>query len=209
MEKLFTRFYDVLLSIYIYNEYTGYVELEKLLAAVIKKYPDEKEFIAAVSKHTDDEKKHYMMFKNYFIKNERMPFLVTEKYGYINLFVKHIFNVRVEELDQNTVINNNKMFFKLCRLIMMTEFRGLKQVKTLLNSNIIKKNDALLRIFRVIEKDEPTHCYPYQYWLKRSNSHMPRLKEKLTDLWIHYSLMIIKVPVLLFNGKLKRMNEFY
>ncbi len=209
MGELITRFYDVLLSIYIYNEYTGYIELEKLLAAIIQKHPEEKEFIAAVQKHTDDERKHYMMFKNYFTKNERMPFIVTDKYGYIDLFVKHIFKVKIEELDQNSIINNNEMFFKLCRLIMMTEFRGLKQVKTLLNNSLIKKNETLFKIFKVIEKDEPSHCYPYQYWLKKSDSHMPRLKEKLTDLWIHYSLMIIKVPVLLFNGKLKRMTEFY
>lgn len=209
MEILITRFYDVLLSIYIYNEYTGYIELEKLLAAIIQKYPEEKEFIAAVQKHTDDERKHYMMFKNYFTKNERMPFIVTVKYGYIDLFVKHIFKVKIKELDQNSIINNNEMFFKLCRLIMMTEFRGLKQVKTLLNNSLIKKNETLFKIFKVIEKDEPSHCYPYQYWLKKSDSHMPRLKEKFTDLWIHYSLMIIKVPVLLFNGTLKRMTEFY
>lgn len=92
---------------------------------------------------------------------------------------------------------------------MMTELRGLKQVKTLLNNNLIKKNELLLKIFKIIEKDEPSHCYPYQYWLKKSNSHMPRFREKLTDLWIHYSLMIIKVPILLFNGKLKRRSEFY
>lgn len=209
MGKIVTRFYDVLLSIYIYNEYTGYMELEKLLAAIILKYPGEKEFIAAVQKHTDDERKHYMMFKNYFVKNERMPFIVTEKYGYIDLFVKHIFKVKIKELDQSSIINNNEMFFKLCRLIMMTEFRGLKQVKNLLNNSLINKNETLFKIFKVIEKDEPSHCYPYQYWLKKSNSHLPRLKEKLADLWIHYSLMIIKVPVLLFNCKLKRMTEFY
>ncbi|TSA26737.1 MAG: ferritin-like domain-containing protein [Ignavibacteriales bacterium] len=209
MEKLVTRFYGVLLSIYIYNEYTGYMELEKLLAAINKKYPEEKEFIAAVRKHIDDERKHYMLFKNYFTKNERIPFFVSDKYGYIDLFVKHIFKVKIKELDQNSIINNNEKFFKLCRLIMMTELRGLKQVKTLLNNNLINKNESLLKIFKVIEKDEPSHCYPYQYWLKKSNSHMPRLRENLTDLWIHYSLMIIKVPFLLFNGKLKRRSEFY
>ncbi len=101
------------------------------------------------------------------------------------------------------------MFFKLCRLIMMTEFRGLKQVKTLLKSRLIKMDESLLKIFKIIEKDEPSHCYPYQYWLKKSNSHLPRLKENIIDLWIHYSLIVIKVPILLLNGKLKRMSKFY
>jgi hypothetical protein len=45
--------------------------------------------------------------------------------------------------------------------------------------------------------------------LKKFSSHEPRLKEIIVDLWIHYSLMIYKVPILLLNGKLERMKEFY
>ncbi|NMB81440.1 MAG: ferritin-like domain-containing protein [Ignavibacteria bacterium] len=209
MNKLINRFYDVLLSIYIYNEYTGYIELEKLLAAIITKYPEETTFIASVRKHMEDEKKHYQMFKVYFSKRGTLPSIVTKKYGYIDLFVKHIFKEDLKTLDQNRIINDENEFMKLCRLIMMTEFRGMKQVKTLLKSPLIKRSESLIKIFKVVEKDEPTHCYPYQYWLKKFNSHEPRLKEKLVDLWIHYSLMLFKVPVLLFNGKLKRMNGFY
>ncbi len=209
MQRMIDRFYDVLLSIYIYNEYVGYTELEKLYAEVINKYPNEKEFIASVGKHAADEKKHYLMFKNYFQKNKSMPFAVTKDIGYIDLFIKHIFKTNLQSLDQKMIINDEKKFMNLCRLIMMTEFRGMKQVKTLLNSSLIKRNEALTKIFKVVERDEPSHCYPYQYWLKKFNSHEPRLKEKLVDLWIHYSLTIIKVPILLLNGKLKRMNEFY
>lgn len=209
MNNIINRFYDVLLSIYIYNEYTGYTELEKLLEAIIIKYPNETTFIVSVRKHMEDEKKHYQMFKVYFTKKGTFPFEVTKQYGYIDLFVKHIFNEDLKTLDQNRIINNDNEFMKLCRLIMMTEFRGMKQVKTLLKSPLIKRSDTLTKIFKVVEKDEPSHCYPYQYWLKKFNSHEPRLKEKLVDLFIHYSLMIYKVPVLLLNGKLKRMKEFY
>ncbi|MDQ7818127.1 MAG: hypothetical protein RDU14_13960 [Melioribacteraceae bacterium] len=209
MDSIFNRFYSVLLSIYIYNEYVGYTELDKLHAAIINKYPQESEFIASVRKHADDEKKHYLMFKNYFHKNKSMPFVVTKNYGYIDLFIKHIFKTDLQTLDQNELINDEKKFMNLCRLIMMTEFRGMKQVKTLLNSPLIKRNESLTKIFKVVERDEPSHCYPYQYWLKKFNSHEPRLKEKLVDLWIHYSLMLFKVPILLLNGKLKRMKEFY
>jgi hypothetical protein len=198
-----------LLSIYIYNEYTGYTELEKLLASIINNYPTETTFIAAVRKHMEDEKKHYQMFKVYFAKKGTLPFVVTKKYGYIDLFVKHIFNEDLKTLDQNKIINDEKEFMKLCRLIMMTEFRGMKQVKTLLKSPLIKRSKSLTRIFKIVERDEPSHCYPYQYWLKKFNSHEPRLKEKLVDLFIHYSLMIYKVPILLLNRKLERMNEFY
>jgi hypothetical protein len=209
MNSIINRFYDILLSIYIYNEYTGYTELEKLLASVITNYPKETTFIAAVRKHMEDEKKHYQMFKVYFTKKGTFPYVVTKKYGYIDLFVKHVFKEDLITLNQNKIISNEKEFMKLCRLIMMTEFRGMKQVKTLLKSPLIKRSESLTKIFKVVEKDEPSHCYPYQYWLKKFSSHEPRLKEIIVDLWIHYSLMIYKVPILLLNGKLERMKEFY
>lgn len=209
MNFLLSRFYDVLASIYIYNEYTGYTELEKLLGAVIVKFPDEKEFISAVEKHTNDERKHYRMFRDYFEKAGKTPFFVDATYGYIDLFIKLVFKKPIEDLDREEIINNDKQFFKLCRLIMMTEFRGMKQVDKLLKNVLIRKNNSLFKIFKIIERDEPTHCYPYQNWLKKRNSHMPGFEEKFTDLWIHYSILLIKFPILFFNFRLARMNKFY
>ena len=209
MNFLLKRFYDVLASIYIYNEYTGYSELEKLLDAIKIKFPGEKEFIDAVEKHTSDEKKHYLMFKDYFEKAGTKPFVVDSTYGYIDLFIKIIFKRPIEELNREEIINNNEDFFKLCRLIMMTEFRGMKQVDKLLKNFLIKKNNSLVKIFKIIERDEPSHCYPYKYWLEKRNSHLPGYEEKFTDLWIHYSILLIKFPVLFFNFRLARMNEFY
>lgn len=209
MKNLLARFYDVLVSIYIYNEYTGYTELEKLLDAVIVKFPQEKEFIAAVEKHTSDERKHYLMFKDYFVKATRKPLVVGPTYGYIDLFIKLIFKKPIEELDREEIINNDEEFFKLCRLIMMTEFRGMKQVDKLLKNPLIKKNKSLVKIFKIIERDEPTHCYPYQKWLEKRNSHQPGFQEKFTDLWIHYSILLIKFPLLFFNFRLSRLDSFY
>lgn len=209
MKRLITRFYDILISVYIYNEYTGYKELEKLIDALKIKYPAETDFIAAVEKHCEDERRHYLMFRNYFKKNDRMPFLITPTYGYVDQFISHIFKKNIEELNREEILNDSNLFFKLCRLIMLTEFRGMKQVKELLQLRLIKNNTNIYKIFKVIERDEPSHCYPYQYWLKKQGSEAPRFQEKITDLWIHYSLTILKIPWLFLNFRLKRLEQFY
>lgn len=209
MKSLVTRFHDILVSVYIYNEYTGYIELEKLVSSLKEKYPEEIEFIKDVEKHCDDERKHYLMFRNYFKKHDRMPFKILSTYGYVDLFIQHIFKKPIEDLNRDEILNDDKLFFKLCRLIMLTEFRGMKQVDNLLKVKIIRNHPTLYKIFRVIERDEPSHCYPYQNWLKKYNSHKPYFQEKLTDLWIHYSLVLLKIPFLFFNFRLKRMETFY
>jgi len=209
MQSLLTRFNDLLVSVYLYNEYTGYKELERLADSVRIKFPEEGEFIMAVEKHCDDERKHYLMFRNYFKKNNRMPFNIGPAFGYVDLFINHIFKKNIRELDRKEILEDDRLFFKLCRLVMMTELRGMKQVHQLLQLRIIKKHPVLLKIFKVIERDEPSHCYPYQYWLKKHGSHMPQFQEKMTDLWIHYSLTLVKIPFLFFNFRLSRMNEFY
>lgn len=209
MKRFLNRFYDILASIYIYNEYTGYKELEKLLFVIYQKYPTETEFIQAVEKHTSDERVHYRMFRDYFTKLGRMPFVVTPTYGYIDIFIKIIFRKPIEELNQEEILNDQRLFYKLCRLIMMTEFRGMKQVDALLKNLLVRRNPALMKIFSIIERDEPSHCYPYQYWLRKKNSHLPGFEERFTDLWIHYSIVLIKFPLLFCNFRLRRMTQFY
>lgn len=209
MQKLITRFYDVIVSVYIYNEYIAYIELEKLIEAIKIKYPQEQEFIQAVEKHCNDERKHYLMFRNYFNKGNRMPFKSGPTYGYVDLFINHIFKKPIEDLDKKELIEYDDLFFKLCRLIMMTEFRGMKQVSAMLKMPLIKKQKMLTNIFKVIEKDEPSHCFPYQYWLQKRGSHLPQFQEKATDLWIHYSLMLFKIPFMFLNFRLPRLQEHY
>jgi len=209
MQSLVTRFNDLLVSVYLYNEYTGYKELERLIESVRIKFPEEKEFIRDVEKHCDDERKHYLMFRNYFKKNNRMPFKISPAFGYVDLFINHIFRKNIQDLDRQEMLSSDVLFFKLCRLVMMTEYRGMKQVHALLQMGLIKNNPALFKIFKVIERDEPSHCYPYQYWLKKYKSHLPQFQERITDLWIHYSLTLIKIPYLFFNFRLIRMKEFY
>ena len=209
INRLINRLHDVIASVYIYNEFTGYKELEKLIIALETNYSEEKEFIEAVKKHYDDEQKHYLMFRNYFKSKNIFPFKIDKAYGYIDLFINHVFKKPIDELNHQEIIQNKDSFFKLCRLIMLTEFRGMKQVNLLLKGPLLNNSSNLKKIFKVIERDEPSHCYPYQYWLKKHGTHLPQLQEKLTDLWIHYSLTFIKIPFLFFNCKLKRMNTFY
>jgi len=202
------RYYDVLASVYLYNEYQGYTGLERLLAALRQRYPQEAEFIAAVAKHADDERKHYRMFKHFFESQGRMPLAVDRTCGYIDQFVLLIFGRSLEELDEQQILENEELFFKLCRLVMMTEFRGMQQVTVLLQSRLIRQNPRLVRIFRMIERDEPSHCFPYQRWLQQRGSHLPGFEEKFTDVWIHYSLMLLKIPILFLNIRMRRLMTF-
>ncbi len=198
------RFEIVLLSIYLFNEERGYKELDRLLAAIKEKFPSEAEFIASVEKHRNDEYKHYLMFRHYFESHNELPLAIGENNGYIDLFVNRVFGISISELDPAALINDNEQFFRLCRLIMITEFRGMKQVASLLRSPLVKNTPELVKIFKVVERDEPTHCYPYQVWLRKQGSPEPGLRERLADLSIHYSLMLIKFPLLFLNPFKKR-----
>jgi len=38
--------------------------------------------------------------------------------------------------------------------------------------------------------------------------HKPGLEERFTDLWVHYSLMLLKLPLLFANAPLPRLGAF-
>ena len=138
------RYLDVLASIYIYNEFRGYTSLDRVLEAVRVRCPDEPEFIAEVVKHRADERKHYMMFKRWFERQGRMPLQLNRGYGHIDRFIEWIFGCTIEEIDTVAVLGNPGEFEKLCRVIMLTEQRGLTQVEVLLKSSIVR-SDAVHR----------------------------------------------------------------
>jgi hypothetical protein len=208
LQALRERYYDVLATVYIYNEYQAYTGLERLLVAIRQKFPLETEFIAAVQKHMRDERKHYLMFKRYFQSEGKLPFTVEATYGYVDQFVLLIFGRSIEDLEPAEILEHDDRFFQLCRLIMMTEFRGMQQVATLLRSRLVRRNEKLVRIFRVIQRDEPSHCLPYQHWLRQRGSHTPGFRERFTDMWIHYSLVLLKLPLLFLNPRLARRHAF-
>ena len=198
------RYLDVLASVYIYNEHRGYTSLDRVLAAVRAKCPDDAAFIAAVEKHRGDEHKHYQMFKRYFELEGRMPLAVDKTCGHIDHFIRIMFGRSIEELDTDEIVADEALFEKLCRVIMLTEQRGMRQVAILMRSPLIQGDAKLRQIFRVIERDEPSHWMPYRDWLARNGRREPRWWERLIDIRIHRELMFIRLPALFLNWRMKR-----
>lgn len=203
------RYLDILASVYIYNEHRGYSSLDRVLEAVRAKYPGDAAFIAEVEKHRADERKHYVMFRRYFEGRGEMPYGVDRTCGHIDRLIKLTFRCHIEQLDTKAVIAHDALFNKLCRVIMLTEIRGMRQIDVLLQSFLVRSDKSLIKIFKVVERDEPSHWMPYMRWLKRHDGGMPRLAERLADFWVHRSLIFAKLPLLYFNPWLPRRGAWY
>lgn len=173
-----------------------------------QKFPHEAVIIRAVEKHARDEKMHYELFKEYFSAKNKMPFAVGPRYGYCDLMVIAIFGKNISALDPHELLENEEKFFQLCRAIMITEARGMRQVNFLLRCNFIQRDQKLQSIFSVVERDEPSHCLPYVHWLKAHHKHLPSRKEQWIDFRIHYSLLLWKIPLLVLNPFLRRRENF-
>ena len=200
------RFLDVLASIYIYNEHRGYTSLDRVLEAVRARCPEDATFIAAVEKHRADEEKHYRMFKRWFQLRGMMPLKVDRACGHIDHFIESVFGCPIEELDTAAIVADPNAFERLCRVIMITEQRGMAQVSVLLANRHIRSDTAMRRIFEVVERDEPSHWTPYASWL-RDHGRRPHAtwRERWTDYWIHKSLMLAKLPAVFLNRKSPRI----
>lgn len=204
LQRLRRRYLDVLASVYIYNEYRGYTSLDRVLTAVIAHNPDNALFIAHVQKHRADERKHYMMFKRYFEHRGDMPLTVGRACGHIDHFIEMIFGCTIDVLDTDAIIADVRLFEKLCRVIMLTEQRGMTQVAVLLKNRAVRSDPILLKIFKIIEKDEPSHWQPYAHWLHANGKITATFRERATDFWIHKSLMLFKLPLIFFNIRTPR-----
>lgn len=203
------RFLDILASIYIYNEHRGYSSIDRVLEAVYARHPDEGWFIDAVEKHRRDERKHYLMFRHYFEQLGRMPFAVDKSCGHIDRLIFLTFGCSVDELDTGAVTADDALFFKLCRVIMITEIRGMNQLDILLTDKMVRADDRLVKIYEVIRKDEPSHWMPYRDWLAKNDGGDPKWNERAADWAVHKSLVFWKVPSLLFNPGLKRRTSWH
>ena len=203
------RYLDMLASIYIYNEHRGYSSLDRVIEAVRARCPGDTGFMAEVAKHRDDERKHYLMFRRYFEHLGRMPFAVDRTCGHIDRLIKLTFGCHIDDLDTDEVAADTELFNKLCRIIMITEQRGMRMVEILLESHLVRSDRGLIKIFQVVERDEVSHWMPYQGWLERNHGGAPRLSERLCDFWVNLSLMIAKLPVLYFNPRLPRRTDWY
>ena len=202
------RYLDLLGSIYIYNEHRGYTSIDRVLEAVKARAPDDHALIAAIEKHRADERKHYVMFKRWFELQGKMPLQVDRTCGHIDRFVEIMFRRTIDELDTQAVIDDDAQFEKLCRVISLTEQRGYKQVDVLLRHPLVRHDKVLMKIFRVIEKDEPSHWAPYDGWLRANGKRDHRWWERAIDGFIHSELLFLKLPVLFLNPGVKRRTEW-
>lgn len=203
------RFLDVLASIYLYNEHRGYTSLDRVLEAVRARCPDNAGFIAEVEKHRADEFKHYRMFRRWFELKGRMPLKVDRACGHIDHFIETVFGCTIDELDTGAIVADGDAFEKLCRAIMITEQRGMRQVEILLRNRHIRSDKAMTRIFEVVERDEPSHWMPYARWLGTNGRRpQPRWRELWTDYWIHKSLMLAKLPAVFLNRRSPRLSAW-
>ena len=202
------RYLDLLGSIYIYNEHRGYTALDRVLEAVRARSPDDRPFIAAIEKHRADERKHYLMFRRWYEKRGQMPLLVDRTCGHIDRFVEIMFRSTIDRLDTDRVIAEDRLFEKLCRVISLTEKRGYRQVEILLDHPIVRQDPGLIKIFRIIKEDEPSHWEPYDGWLRTNGRREPRWWERAVDAFIHSELLLIKLPVLFLHPRLRRRSEW-
>jgi hypothetical protein len=203
------RYLDILASVYIYNEHRGYSSIDRVLDAVRRKFPDETGFIAQIEKHRRDERQHYLMFRRYFEAMGTKPYHVDKTCGHIDRLIRLTFGCGIDDLDSDEIIDSSDLFFKLCRVVLLTEMRGMRQVEILLRSRSIKSERSLNKIFKVIERDEPSHWMPYQGWLRQRGARMPSLREKMADAWVHRSLILVKLPLLYLHFRLPRRTDWF
>jgi hypothetical protein len=202
------RYLDLLGSIYIYNEHRGYTAIDRVLEAVRARAPDDAALIHAVEKHRADERKHYLMFRRWFELRGVMPYAVDRTCGHIDRFVEIMFRTSIDDLDTQAIIDRDELFEKLCRVISLTEQRGYRQVEILLRHPVVKRDPVLMRIFRIIERDEPSHWAPYEGWLKTHGRRAPRWWEHAIDSFIHSELLLLKLPILFLRRGLPRRTAW-
>lgn len=208
LNRIRDRYLDLLGSIYIYNEHRGYTAIDRVLDAVRVRSPDDTDLIAKIEKHRADERKHYVMFKRWFELQGRKPMALDRHFGHIDRFIEIMFRRTIDRLDTQEVIDNDHLFERLCRVISLTEQRGYKQVEILLDHPLVKSDPALIRIFQVIKKDEPSHWQPYDDWLRDHARRDPKWWERAVDGFIHSELLFIKLPLLFLNPFVKRREDW-
>ncbi len=70
----------------------------------------------------------------------------------------------------------------------------------LLKHPLVKHDKTLIRIFRVIEKDEPSHWAPYDRWIKAHGMRDPKWWERAIDSFIHSELLVPQAAVPLLQS---------
>lgn len=202
------RYLDLLGSIYVYNEHRGYTAIDRVLEAVRARWPEDQALIAKIEKHRADEHKHYLMFRRWFERRCIMPLAVDRACGHIDRFVAIMFRSTIDALDPMVVVSRDDLFERMCRVIALTERRGHRQVETLLRHPTVQSDLQLMKIFRIIEQDEPSHWAPYEEWLRAHGRRQPSWWERAIDRGIHSELLFIKLPILFLAVKMKRLERW-
>ena len=207
MLRWFQQLYlDRLGSIYLYNEHRGYTAIDRVLEAVRTRWPEDRALIAEIEQHRTDEHKHYMMFRRWFERRGTMPLALDRTFGHIDRFIGIMFRTTIDRLDPMSVVQHDDMFGRLCRVVSLTEKRGYRQVEILLRNSIVQSDPLLMKIFRVIEVDEPSHWAPYDGWLAAHGGREPKWWERAIDGFIHSELMFLKIPILFMVPGLPRLR---
>lgn len=202
------RYLDLLGSIYIYNEHRGYTAIDRVLQAVRARWPDDSVLIAKVTKHRADERKHYRMFRRWFERRGVMPIAVDRTCGHIDRFVGIMFRSSIDALDPMRVVGREHLFERLCRVISLTEKRGHRQVEILIRNPVVRRDPMLMKIFGIIEQDEPSHWAPYDEWLRVHGRRPPTWWERAIDHLIHGELLFLKLPLLFLSPRLLRLASW-
>jgi hypothetical protein len=202
------RYLRLLASIYIYNEHRGYTAIDRVLEAVKARAPDDHALIAAIEKHRADERKHYVMFRRWFELRGEMPYFVDRTCGHIDRFVEIMFRTGIDQLDTRAIIADDALFERLCRVISLTEQRGHRQVEILLRHPIVRHDKVMMKIFAIVERDEPSHWAPYEAWLSANAKRETRWWERAIDTFIHSELLFVKLPALFLTPRLRLRTDW-
>jgi hypothetical protein len=202
------RYLDLLGSVYVYNEHRGYTAIDRVLAAIRARWPDDQSLIAQVERHRADERKHYLMFRRWFERRGTMPLAVDRTCGHIDRFVGIMFGSTIDDLEPLSVVGCDDLFERMCRVISLTEQRGHRQVQTLLRHPLVRSDAQLIKILRIIERDEPSHWAPYDEWLRLHGRREPSWWERAIDKAIHSELLFVKLPILFLAVTMKRLSRW-
>lgn len=208
MPRGIARFQELLLSVYLYNEYRGCLQLESELIPLLKKdsrFP--RDFVSSVEKHASDERRHYRMFQGWFRERGKMPFAVGRLTGYFDVLAAWLVGKR-RTGSAEAIVASDERFAALCRSIVLTERRGIAQLDAMLRWGAVRRDPRLVRIFETIRRDEPSHFLPYEGWLAERGLPGPGWSERAVDRLVHYGIALFVIPLLYFNPFLRRLDRF-
>jgi hypothetical protein len=202
------RLREVLLSIYLYNERRGYEKLELLEAELRRLRPHEHALAEAVGRHVRDERRHYRMFRAWFARRGVMPFRIDPAAGYVDRLVHALEGVDLDGIDFAEAVGDDARLERLFRLIVLTERRGLAQVRALLRFAPVSSDPTLRAMFEVVERDEPSHFEPYDTWLAERGRAQASARERLADVAAHVAIVWLRLPRLALELRPERLETF-